>query len=649
MDENFLLTLEVLKYSPEVRAGACVHGVLALKNTSSGTYLAVSEAQRLTLEVFRTPQTVPNMLGRAILNRTCLELSEFYELILKAHRAGILIGDSKPAFTPAPKPSPGWPRLPSQVSIAVAAISGMGFLAAIAFSPVTLPTQILDLLIGWVVWGASLSLGFLAGAATLHHAGGRFPPPEMMSVRPVPHLHVDLCDSVLQPVSVRSAIELACMAPLLASAALACAFKQPWALFPVAGAIIALNPWLGPMARWRALWSKHPWIDTDRDFIFSTNRQPRRRIRAFRRHLDGEALAILLSMSLLWLAVAAHVLFNAIALPWLDLLDNASVWERAGIVSGAIVAVFVVGALIWIASTFSKRRGTRLIRNAIRQSRRWKVHPSGRLAQAEIMKAMSRSPLFRSVGMQKQLEVSRRFQLKRFKPWRSLSDSGEPATVGLIVRGTASVVRYDGRGRAGRTRFISEGDMFGVHGFVDPAENRMEMRSRTPLLALTLPGKFFQERIVQHLGVIRIMGLTEICSLLRSLPLCSGWQLASVMRLADIARMRTFEAGERIVRYGEDPRTFHIVWEGSVQKALQGRILEQLEEGDAFGETELLQNSAATTDAIAATPTRCLCVSRVDFIRFVTHNHKVALSFEARSSRRLGRPIFPLQASFDIR
>ncbi|MBX7123489.1 MAG: cyclic nucleotide-binding domain-containing protein [Opitutaceae bacterium] len=648
MDENFLLTLEVLKYSPEVRTGVSDRGVVALKNTSSGTYLCVNEAQRVTLEAFRTPQTVPQMLGRAILTRTCLELGEFYELILKAHRAGILISDSKPTFMPAPKPSARWPKLPWQVAIIVSAISGISFLASIVVTPLTLPAGISDLLIGWAVWGAALSLGYLLGASVLHHAGGRFPPPRGKVFRPVPHAYVELMDSILQPQRVRSGVELICVAPLVATAAAACAYQQTWAALPMAGAIVALNPWYGPMARWRRLLSSHLRIDTDRDFLFSSNLQPKRMIRSFRRHLDGNALITLLAMSLVWLAITTHVIYQALDVRALELLANSWYWERMGIISGGLVGLFVLGILGWVLSTITKRRGARLINDVRHQSRRWKVLPSGRLAQAETLKAMSRSPLFRTLPMQKQLEITRKFVLKRYNPWRILSAPNEEKEIGLIVRGSAAATRRNAVGRAGRVQPLSEGDIFGAHSLVDPDGSPVEVRSRTPVLALTLPAKVFQDRIVQNLGVLRVHSLAHICSFLRSLPLCAGWQLASVIRLSEIARMRRYEKGEHIVQYAEDPRTFHIIWEGRVQRVSHGQVIEQFDEGDAFGDTELLQNSAAGTDAIAAEETRCLCVTRVDFIRFVTHNHRVALSFESRSSRRLGRPVFPLQASFDI-
>ena len=650
MDENFLLTLEILKLSPEVRTGVPVRGVCALKHATTGSYLIVNEAQRLTLEAFRTPQTVPHMLGRAILSRTCLELSEFYELILKAHRAGILTSGAKPAVMPSPKPLARWLKLPWQVSVTVAMLAGLGFLAAIALTRLELPHDVWDYVIGWAAWAVCLSFGYLVGAATLQHAKGRFPAPRFKVFRLVPHVYIDLRDSVLQPTHVRSAIELICIAPLLGTAAVACALQKSWALLPMAGAIVALNPWWGPMSRWRMLHARQPRIDTEHSFLFSANRRPKRRIRAFRRHLDGASLVTLLAMSLVWLAIAGHVIYHALNVPTLDVVLDVRHWEWVGMIAGGVVALFILGVGVWVVSAFTKRRGTRLLTNVVHKSRRWKTHTAGALAQTEVMRAMSRSPLYRSVGMQKQIEISRRFALRQSRPWKPLAapDLDEPC-VGLIVRGTAAVIQRDATGRKRKLRHFVEGDVYGAHTLVDPDKPRIEVKSRTPVLSLTLPPKFFQERVVQPLGANKVHTLTHTCSFLRSLPLCQYWQLASVMRLADLATVRTYEKDDKIIQYADDPRAFFIIWEGSVQMIHHGKVIERLEEGDSFGEAELLQNSAAVADVVATTRTRCLCVPRVDFIRFVTHNHNVAMSLETTSSRRLGRRIFPLQASFDVR
>lgn len=648
MDENFILTLGVLKLSPEVRTGASARGVCALKHATTGAYLIVNEAQRLTLEEFRTPQTVPNMLGKAILSRTCLELSEFYELILKANRTGILSSSPNHREIPSPRPPARWLKLPWHLSLTVAALAGLGFLAAIALTRLVLPRGPLDVAIGWAACAACLSLGYFAGAATLHHAKGRFPPPRLKLFHLVPHVFVDLRDSVLQPTQVRSAIELISITPVLGAAAVASVLQASWALLPMLGAIIVLNPWWGPMARWRMIHDRQPRIDTEHDFLFSANRRPRRRIRSFRRQIDGASLVTLLVMSLLWVVIGGRVGYHALNVPALEVLLDFRHWEWMGIIIGGVVALFVAGAGVWAASAFTRRRGTKLLKQAALVARRWKMGTARSLPKADVMRAMGRSPLFRSLGMKQQIEFSRRFALRQSGPWKPLAARGmdEPC-VGLIVRGTAAVIQRDARGKKRRRQHLAEGDVYGAQSLVDPDNLRMEVKSLTPVLSLTLPSKFFQERIVQQLGVTKVNTLTNICSFLRSIPICAYWQLASVMRLAEVATTRTFEPGDRIIQYADDPRTFHIIWEGSVEMLRHGKVVERRGEGDSFGEVELLQNSAATADVVAMERTRCLCVPRMDFIQFVTHNHNVAMSLETSCSRRLGRRIFPLQPAFE--
>jgi hypothetical protein len=118
MDENFLLTLESLSLNREISRGVSARGVFAIKNRDPGSYLVVNDAQLATLEAFRQPQTVPQMLGRAIHRRTCLELSEFYELIVKAHHAGVLVSDSTLRTPPPPPAVRKAMRFPTPLAIA---------------------------------------------------------------------------------------------------------------------------------------------------------------------------------------------------------------------------------------------------------------------------------------------------------------------------------------------------------------------------------------------------------------------------------------------------------------------------------------------------------------------------------------------------
>jgi len=651
MDENFLLTIEVLKLSPDVSVGVPAYGAVTFKHRKSGNHLVVSEAQRITLEAFRMPQTVPHMLGRAIFSRTCLELREFYELVLKAHRAGVLSSDvDEAASVVSGKPVQKWLALPWKISTGMAVLSGIAFLGAIAWKPVLVSDRVVDLAIGWLVWCASLSAGSLLAASTLRGAKGEFPRPRLGRFWALPHASIDLRDASMHALPVRAAVELSSLAPLLLAAALAVGFSQCWAALPVLGALIALNPLSGPLARWRVLSARTPNLSTDRDFLFSFNRRPRRRLRSLWRNTDKALVLGGLALALVWLGIVIQTVSRGFDVAAWDLVANRGYWKWAGLSVGGVLGAVLFGFALWAAFALTKRRGGRLLVRVSQRTRRWKAHRTGRLSQSDVLRAMLQSPLFRSVDMQKQIELARRFVVTRTKAWRVLSNSdGSNSDVGLIVRGSVAVSQRLESGKKRRLRRYAEGDVFGAHGLVDPLRPRIEVRSRTPVLALTLPSRFFQERVVQQLGAGRVHCLTHLCSFLRSLPLCQHWQLASVMRLADIATVRVYEEGEKIVLYADDPRSFYVIWEGSVRMIRQGRVVEKLQTGDSFGEAELLQNSASVADAVAADRTRCLCVSRADFIRFVTHNHRVAMSLETTSSRRLGRPIFPLQASFDVR
>lgn len=66
--------------------------------------------------------------------------------------------------------------------------------------------------------------------------------------------------------------------------------------------------------------------------------------------------------------------------------------------------------------------------------------------------------------------------------------------------------------------------------------------------------------------------------------------------------------------------------------------------GEFFGEIGLMQNSSPNATVTANEGTRCLRIPRIELLRFVTHNYAVALEIERVSSKRLGRPLFPLRS-----
>jgi hypothetical protein len=87
---NLILAAENLQRDPDLLRGQNVRGTFALKRVASQTYLVVNELQARVLSEFASPRSVPQVLERCICERKCPALREFYDLILKAHAAGIL-------------------------------------------------------------------------------------------------------------------------------------------------------------------------------------------------------------------------------------------------------------------------------------------------------------------------------------------------------------------------------------------------------------------------------------------------------------------------------------------------------------------------------------------------------------------------------
>ena len=94
----------------------------------------------------------------------------------------------------------------------------------------------------------------------------------------------------------------------------------------------------------------------------------------------------------------------------------------------------------------------------------------------------------------------------------------------------------------------------------------------------------------------------------------------------------------------------HVLYDGEARTIKDRKPIGKFAPGDFFGEINLLQTSAASADVESKEDSRCLLINRVEFIRFLSRNHHVALQMERLCSHRLGRPIFPLsRESFDVR
>lgn len=655
-DANLILSAETLRLESDLVRGQKVRGVFALKRVPSQTYLVVNELQARILEEFTQPKNVPQVLENCIRARMCTALREYYDLVLKAHRAGVLRSEELyregPAAATSPAvrwffPLPAWPIL------IAAALAGVATLFALALRSPVFPTREVDWLIGWLATGAAWSLGHLLAASVLRHGGGEVHAPRFRWLALAPHFATDLSDGCMIGGRARAAMHCAQLFPLALTTAIGLWLRAPWSLLPLAALLIACRP-IGksPVAKLLLLLRRRPLLDTDTPSLFDAPVGLADKWRTAWKRFDLRVATLQFGTGLFWAFAIGHVSYRLRDMEVWPLLHDWTSWEKPLLGIGLTLAVL---ACMWLAAEIQHH----LIDGAVEAwkrirvaRRRWMARSPENIGELEIEALVRRNPLLRRLDPDAQLELVAQLRPQCFGPWRTVVRFDEPAAfVGLILSGRATVYRRHKSGRKARFLQVIEGDLFGAHQLVDPRHAGVEVRTTTPLVAFTLSADDFKRLVIDKLGIPAVSRYVDKHLFLqRSSALCADWRPAAVARLAEIAETASHPAGGKIIQQGEEVGSLYVLCEGRA-RALQGRKpVGRIRPGDFFGEISLLQTSAATADVETNDDSRCLTVNRVEFIRFMSRNHHVALQMERLCSKRLGRPIFPLDgSSFDER
>jgi CRP-like cAMP-binding protein len=211
------------------------------------------------------------------------------------------------------------------------------------------------------------------------------------------------------------------------------------------------------------------------------------------------------------------------------------------------------------------------------------------------------------------------------------------------------VYRRTPKGRPQRAWQAIEGDLIGAEELVEPHPLGWKLVARSPLIALRMPREIFQKEIMDRLGAATVLALTHHVPFLRQNQLCRHWHPQAINRFATITRVVTFSNGGYVLSENHESQGLFFVYEGEAFVERHKRRVAQLGVGGFIGEIGLLQNSAATSSVVADGPLACLTIDKSYFFRFLTQNYEVALEVERLSSKRLGRPVFPLRSgSFDV-
>jgi CRP-like cAMP-binding protein len=598
---------------------------------------------------------VPDVLRSVILDRTCLPLREYYELVLKAKRAGVLkvSGELDPdvrARRWVLTLSPWIPILLGLVSVACA-------LFCLATRPFPLPgawpnPACVDLLIGWGLLSLGLSIGQVMAASVLRAGGGEIYDPSFRLLRPVPYFEVNLEDAAMTNRLTQVGIWCALLFPVSATAAALWYYHPSWGLPHVLGLLVMLRPFAsGCVSRIISTVCRGLVLDTQKNLLFSLNQRWHVRLQFGLSRISIPYVAARLAWGVAWTLLVIFVALRAADQSMEEVFGSTAYWRDVGGVFGvagiAIILAYIgvpVSRSLW---TYLTTKGQSL-RTFLR---RWRVKEVASATEEQVSRVLTESLLFRRIAAAERADLRERGTLKVFKGRKTIHTFSDKSTeVGVVISGRLLVSRRLKSGRAEKAFVLQEGDVFGAHALLDPERQHALIKTLTPVVALMIPIDEFEQRLLRTLGASLINDLVHKVPFLRDVSFCQSWHPQAIARFAQLTSTVAYHDGEVILVDRQDTQQFYVVYEGRVTVKRLNRVRARLKPGAYFGEISILQNSSAISDVVATAAARCLLIGKADFLRFVTHNPLVSLQLEQISSQRLGHPIFPLSAlSFEIR
>ena len=127
---------------------------------------------------------------------------------------------------------------------------------------------------------------------------------------------------------------------------------------------------------------------------------------------------------------------------------------------------------------------------------------------------------------------------------------------------------------------------------------------------------------------------------LRNVQLFSRFSSKELTRLGRAVVERQYKKGETIVKEGEQAVAFFIVASGKVEVAQavgskKPQVLDTLGPKESFGEMALLDGGPRSATVKALDDTKCLVISRWDFVAELQTNPHMAVAMLPILSRRL--------------
>jgi CRP-like cAMP-binding protein len=644
VDQRTLLTASTLKLSNQLRIAHSRPDRVIVKYQPGRRYLALTALQWQALQTFAEGRTVPSVLLELISQRRTIPLREFYEIVVKAFDAGILQMTQQPVPPPlAPAVWRGSTQGKPARWLALLAMAAASI--TILLRPLPLPQHIGHLAVGWLLTCVAISLGYLLGACVVRGAGCEVYHPQLLWRRTIhPRFRADLDDIIMGSRDAQIDVALVRLAPQFALTALAAVYL-PGAVFPLlCGLIALLSPlWKSPLLDLLHALYGDVRLAITYDFKFIQNQLFNVLLRARLKFTDRRFLLIAASYTVVWMGI---LFLGGCALLEVNALELLQRFHDSGglhftalalLTTFALMAVAAVGLLGWFA--WKHLRAWWRLRTASTR------HPGAMTVDLNSIKTLlSRTLLFRGLAAA-DIAVLAAAVVAEEHPAGSLvvreAELGEKLYI--VFSGRVEVVRELAVGRTEAIATLQEADIFGEIALLAlDRTRRRSVRCLTDSVLLSLGRAEFEHLVLTRLSRDTIEQTVQKMAFLQRIPLSRHWSPHAVASFARRSIFQDFRPGEIVVTEGRENGFFHLIHEGEMRVLKRDKEVATLKSGQFFGEISLLQNSIATATIVAHTPCRNLLLSKTDFLNFITQDFLIGIQFEEISSKRLGRPIFPL-------
>jgi CRP-like cAMP-binding protein len=169
----------------------------------------------------------------------------------------------------------------------------------------------------------------------------------------------------------------------------------------------------------------------------------------------------------------------------------------------------------------------------------------------------------------------------------------------ILKEGTVEFFATNDKNR----QIINVGESFGELALLHGAPRSQNALAVTDCFLWVMERRNFR-KIVEH---ITKLNYEENKNFIESIPILANIDNAQKSILCNGLYKETFEAGDYIVREGEQAHCLYIVKDGEVNCSKNGKIVRTLVKGDNFGERSILIESTRSLDVIAKT--KCICYS----------------------------------------